>query len=128
MPLAAERRKRDLVAEAEGRLHKLARLPKNPRCATCARAKLKDKLSNKSVFQQTLSGRGDVVACDRLCSGAPSSRGLSGERDAFVEEIWSGFIHAYPVPSKEAAHAISRMRHFRGRRRVNLVYSETARE
>jgi hypothetical protein len=129
VPLAAERRRRDLVAEADSRLHKLTRLPKNLDCAARARAKLQDKLSKKGAFQRALTGWGDTITCDHLYSGAPSSRGLSGENDAFVvKDTWSGLIHAYPAPSKEAAYALSRVMRFRGRRRVNLVYSDNARE
>jgi hypothetical protein len=128
-PLPEERRRRDLLAEAEGRAHKLTHLPKNPHCPTCTRAKMKDRLSKKDAFQRSLNSWGDIITCDHLYSGAPASRGLSGERDAFVvKDIGSGLIHAYPVPSQEAAYSISCMKHFCGRRKVNSVYSDNARE
>ncbi len=83
----------------------------------------------RSLFKRELSDWGEIITCDHVYSGSLQSLGLDGETETFViKDLFSGLMHAFPVPSKSASHVVQCIQQFVGSRKIQLLYSDNARE
>ena len=107
----------------------MSHLPKNPFCQACTMGKMKEKYSRRSAFKRELTEWGEIITCDHVYSASPQALGLDGETESFViKDLWSGLLHSFPVPSKAAVHVIHCIQQFVGNRKVQVLYSDKAKE
>ena len=72
---------------------------------------------------------GDIVTADHIDCRRYELIGINDEREALViHDIHSGMIHVYPVATNNVEATMEAIQHFRGTRRIKLLYSGGARE
>jgi hypothetical protein len=122
-------RAHQLELDAKSRTHKLTHLPKNPRCESCVRGKMKEKYSRRGAFRRQLTKWGELITFDHMYSGSHKAIGMKGEKEALViKDVFTGMLHVYPVMSRWSGWVISSLQEFTGTRKVHMIYSDNAPE
>ena len=129
MEMEQENCGRDLKAEAKSLKHLLTHLPKNPHCQACQEAKMKQIYSRRGAFQRPLERFGHIITFDHMFSAQARMIGLDGEMHAFnMKDLYTGFIAAFPVRTRDAESCIAAIRQFMGGHKVHNIYSDNAHE
>ena len=127
-----------LKAIASSVEHQLTHIPKNKFCSTCMRSK-QDALPARSLAvehsltdDEASKAFGDRVHVDHVivAKGRLEKHlyGLHGERVCLIADDYTGFMLAYPAPSKSTRESVKALRHFIGRRDAVELYSDNALE
>ena len=120
---------RDLKTEAKSLKHLLTHLPKNPHCQACQEAKMKQVYSRRGAFQRPLERFGHIITFDHMFSAQARMIGLDGELHAFnMKDLFTGFIAAFPVRTRDSENCIAAIRQFMGGHKVHNIYSDNAQE
>ena len=116
--------KKSSQEEAYNLYHLLNHKPQNPYCAACRSSKMKEAEICR-IIQNTATTWGQVVAGDRILSTKDNMLGLYVNRGILViQDAFSGFKFAYPMPDKTADSTMDAIKNFKGAQNIEIFYSD----
>ena len=128
-PALSPGQRRKLREEALSVKHALTHLPKNPYCGACQQGKMRQYRAQTGAYQRITTRFGQIVTCDHMISRSVENQGLRGETNALtVKDLHTKLLMCYAVFTKSADEVEDALRHFKGTRRIDVVYSDNADE
>ena len=128
-PVASPEQRRKFREEALSAQHALTHLPKNRYCGARNQGKMPQYVAKAGALQRPTERFGNVVTCDHLISRSMQNRGMRGEANALtVKDLHTNLTMCYPVFTKNAEETEEALRHFKGNRKVDVIYSDNADE
>ena len=137
-PLAeAQQRERDLTLrqQATSIMHLLTHLPKNPHCETCQRAKMRNKQTPdrskrpSDLPSQEAKAFGEKLTADHTFARSINDCGMGGEEVILVvRDIFTKWIEAYPLKSKDTSEALRALRDYMGAAKGESFHSDDSPE
>ena len=133
----AQQRERDLTLrqQATSMMHLLTHLPKNPHCETCQRAKMRNKQTPdrskrpSDLPSQEAKAFGEKLTADHTFARSINDCGMGGEEVILVvRDIFTKWIEAYPLKSKDTSKALRALRDYMGAAKGESFHSDDSPE
>ena len=99
----------------------MARIPKNPFCQGCLRAKLNAKQAHRRHIKSEANPFGDIVTADHLVARDADGGGIDNEKvSIFIKGHFSSWMMLYPTGGKSADEAAQSIADFQGKSKKAL--------
>ena len=127
--VGVKRKKGTLKGEADTMEHMLTYRYSNPCCDSCVRAKMRRLKTRRGAFKRPPKKWGDVVTMDFILPERVDSLGFDEDKEVLtIRDLYSRMMMAYTTTSRDTDEVVRCIRHFMGRRKIQLIYSDEAPE